>query len=154
MSPSRKKSKRRAIVDDVLEWMQTGLDWGSNINSVVPIPAYGLIAPVLSALIKQIAVRMACSFTYRLYRSSFSVQAARTNKRAAADVLEKIQTLANIIGDSREELVSRIAPLLMEDQQTVHGGVPEKPSFQDPFDEFLKYVLLVGVIPQRTYLRF
>ena len=141
MPSSRNKPESRAVIDEILEWAQTGLGWGSNINSVVPIPAYGLIAPVLSALIKQIAVCMACSFTYCLDRSSFSVQAARTNKRDAAEVLIKIQTLANIIGESRKELVGRIEPLSTADQQTVHGGLSKKPSFQDPFDEFLKYVL-------------
>ena len=54
MPSSRKKSK--AIIDKVLQWTKTGLTWGQNINSVVPIPAYARISQVLIALINRVAV--------------------------------------------------------------------------------------------------
>ena len=56
-------------------------------------------------------------------------------------MLTNIQTLADIIGSSRKELISRITPLSTADQEALHSGAADKPSFQDPFDKFLKYVL-------------
>ena len=54
MPSSRKEAG--AIIDEILEWTKTGLTWGQNINSVVPIPAYAPISQVLIALINRIAV--------------------------------------------------------------------------------------------------
>ena len=105
---------------------------------------YSLLLPDLPGITRPHQPDRGTSFlSIRSSRRSFIllVQAARSNEEAAAAVLTNIQTLADIIGSSREQLVSRITPLSTADQEALHRGVADKPSFQDPFDEFLKYVL-------------
>ena len=89
MPSQRKKSDKR--IDTILEWTKTGLEWGQKITSVVPVPAYGLVSDVLLALIEQVAVRIHVHPFFRLFIPL--IQVARTNKGAAATVLENIQRL-------------------------------------------------------------
>ena len=68
------------------------------------------------------------------------IQEARTNQRAAETVLQDIQTLAEIIGESKEELDSRITSLSTTDQQTVESAFRESPMPRAHFDLFYRHV--------------
>ncbi|PIL29472.1 hypothetical protein GSI_08414 [Ganoderma sinense ZZ0214-1] len=110
----------REIIDGILEWTKKALVLGQNVNSVVPIPAYGPISTVLVALIDQIAT-------------------AQTNQRAAAAVLQQIQTLAKIVGQSKDTLDSGITSLSMTDLEKIESEIQDQTSkFKGPFDKFLE----------------
>ncbi|KAI1787123.1 hypothetical protein LXA43DRAFT_735793 [Ganoderma leucocontextum] len=117
--PCCSSTERRVTVDDILSWARTGLSWGQQVATVVPIPAYGPISQVLIKLIDQIS-------------------AAQTNEQAAEAVLKDIQTLANMVGRSRTTVESRIAPLSETDRQTATSEFQDSPAVQDPFDLFHK----------------
>ena len=135
--------ERRVAIDDILGWARTGLTWGQQVATVLPIPLYGPISQVLIALIDQIAV--SALFEYHPHLSELTLrfltlQAVRTNEQAAEAVLKDIQNLAEIIEGSKSGLETRIAPLSDADQRTVENEFQNSAAVRDRFDQFHEYV--------------